>query len=144
MARSVNTTGPTDASVTDFIAAVRLDRRRADAQTLLGLMTAVTGEDPVMWGSSIVGFGSYRYRYASGREGEWLATGFSPRAAASTVYLMDGFAGREELLRRLGPHSTGASCLYLRRLEAVDLDVLAELVRRSYRSVTGRADGAVG
>jgi hypothetical protein len=83
-----------------------------------------------MWGTSIVGFGTYRYRYASGREGDWPVTGFSPRARNLTVYVMSGFGGHEDLLARLGRHSTGMSCLYLDRLADVDLAVLEELVRR--------------
>ena len=78
------------------------------------------------------------YRYATGREGDWPAAGFSPRSAATTIYVMDGFDGRDELLAALGPHTTGVSCLYLKRLDDVDLDVLAELVRRSYRDVAGK------
>ena len=128
-------TVPTDASAEEFVAGVAKPVRRQDAQTLLELMSRVTGQEPVMWGSSIVGFGSYHYRYASGREGDAPAVGFSPRSAATTVYLMDGFEKRGALLERLGPHSLGASCLYLKRLEQIDLDVLEELVRASYEAV---------
>ena len=133
---AANKTQPTDADVDAFVAAVEPRRRREDAAALLALMRRVTGQEPVMWGPSIVGFGRFTYASASGRSGEWLAIGFSPRKAASTVYLMDGFAGREDLLARLGPHTTGASCLYLKRLADVDLEVLAELVGQSYRAVT--------
>lgn len=94
-----------------------------------------------MWGPSIVGFGSYHYRYASGREGDMAAAGFSPRKAATTVYLMDGFDAHEDLLARLGPHTRGKGCLYLKGLDAVDLDVLAELVRRSYATLTAGTFG---
>ena len=102
-------------------------------------MAEETGEPPRMWGASIVGFGSYHYAYASGREGDWMALGFSPRKANLTLYLMDGFGGYGELLDRLGKHSTGKSCLYIKRLSDVDVDVLREMVRRSYRHTTQQA-----
>ena len=93
-----------------------------------------------MWGSSMVGFGSYHYVYDSGREGDAMAVGFSPRKAATVVYLMDGFEERAELLERLGPHKVGKACLYLKQVEGVvDLTALEELVRRSYESTTGTA-----
>ncbi|MBE7452822.1 MAG: DUF1801 domain-containing protein [Kofleriaceae bacterium] len=95
------------------------------------LFRRVTGEPGRMWGASIVGYGRYAYTYPSGRSGEWMRTGFSPRAQNLTLYLMDGFAGREGLLRRLGPHGTGRSCLYVKRLDELDLGVLEQLVRAS-------------
>jgi len=131
-------TVPTDADVVAFIDAVDHPVRRADAHVLLDLFREVTGEPAVMWGSAIVGFGSYHYRYESGREGDSAATGFSPRKAQSTIYLVDGFDTYGELLGRLGPHTLGKSCLYLKTLTDVDLDVLRELVGRSYRAVTSR------
>jgi hypothetical protein len=131
-----NKTKPTAADVDAFLDAVESDRRREEARTVLALMGEVTGEEPTMWGPSMVGFGSVHYRYESGREGDTFAAGFSPRKSALTVYLNDGFEGRQELLDRLGPHTTGASCLYLKRLDAVDLDVLRELVASSYRHAT--------
>jgi hypothetical protein len=121
-----------------FVASVADERRRHDAELLLELMRRVTGQDAAMWGPSIVGFGSYHYIYESGREGDTMAVGFSPRKAATTVYLTKGFEGHEELLSRLGRHSTGKACLYLKRVEDVDLAVLEELVRRSYASTTSR------
>ena len=127
-----------DASVEDFINAVENPRRRDDAGKLLKLMREITGEPPEMWGSSIVGFGSYRYRYASGREGDWPITGFSPRKQNLVVYAMPGFSGVTELLARLGKHRTGKSCLYLNRLDDVDLDVLAELIRKSVAEMRSR------
>jgi hypothetical protein len=128
-----NKTKPTDADVDAFIDAVDNDRRRQEARTVLALMREVTGQEPTMWGASMVGFGSLHYRYASGREGDMFAAGFSPRKGALTVYLDEGFDGREELLDRLGPHTTGKSCLYIKRLDAVDQDVLRELIESSYR-----------
>lgn len=139
-----NKTKPTDADVDAFIEAVGSARRRDEARTVLALMREVTGEQPVMWGPSMVGFGSIHYRYASGREGDMFAAGFSPRASALTVYLVDGFDGREELLERLGPHTTGRACLYMKRLEAVDLDVLRELVASSYRHAITVVDVPTG
>lgn len=127
------TTGPTDEDVDAFLARVPDERRRADARAVVDLMAEVTGERPTMWGPTMVGFGSYHYRYASGREGDYFIVGLSPRTAALTVYLLDGFEGREDLLERLGPHTTGKACLYLKRLDDVDADVLRELVQLSVR-----------
>lgn len=130
---AANKTKPTDADVDAFIDAVDDDRRREEARTVLALMHEVTGEEPVMWGPSMVGFGSVHYRYDSGREGDMFAAGFSPRKTAMTVYLAEGFDERGDLMDRLGPHTTGKACLYLKRLDAVDLDVLRALVESSYR-----------
>jgi hypothetical protein len=130
-------TQPSEASVEDFLATVAADRR-GDCDTLLALLRRVTGEAPRMWGPSMVGFGSYHYRYASGREGDWFVTGFSPRKKDLTVYLMAGFEGFEELLGRLGRHKVGKSCLYLRSLADVDLTVLEELARGSADEVARR------
>ncbi len=135
-------TRPNDASVKDFLAKAGNERRRGEALALLELMKGVTGEEPVMWGDSIVGFGSYHYRYASGREGDWPLAGFSPRKHALTLYIMSGFAKHGELLSRLGRHRTGKSCLYLKRLEDVDLNVLRELVERSVEEVSTRYAGS--
>jgi len=126
-------TRPTDADVGAFLEAISDQRRRDDARTVCRVMQEVTGEVPVLWGTGIVGFGSVRLRYASGRELDWPVTGFSPRKTATTVYLMDGFEERLDLLARLGPHSTGQSCLYLKRLSDIDLDVLRALIAESAR-----------
>lgn len=129
-------TGPTDASVDDFLDAVPDEHRRGDARRLCALMSEVTDEPPVMWGSGIVGFGRYHYRYDSGREGESLLAGFSPRKQHLVVYLVGGFEDRYgSALDRLGPHTTGKGCLYLKRLDGVDTDVLRELVERSVRAL---------
>ena len=114
--------------------------RRRDAETLLDLMRRATGQEPVLRGS-IVGFGSYHYEYASGREGDAPAASFAARKAATTVYLVDGVGAHESDLARLGPHTTGVGCLYLKDLEQVDLTVLEEIVRRSWATVT---DGTFG
>ena len=94
-------------------------------------MRQVTGEEPEMWGDSIVGFGSYHYKYASGREGDWFLVGFSPRKQNLTLYIMSGFDEYDQLLVKLGKHSTGKSCLYIKQIEDVDLDVLKKLVQKS-------------
>ena len=124
-------TRPTDASVEAFLDAVEDERKRSDARVVAGMMAEITGATAVMWGSSIVGFGSYHYRYASGREGDFLETGFSPRKRALTLYVMAGFSEYDDLLDRLGKHTTGKSCLYVKRLSDIDLDVLRELLQRS-------------
>jgi hypothetical protein len=124
-------TRATSDSVEEFLAAVADERRRRDALAVCALMAEVTGEPPRMWGASMVGFGQHHYRYASGHEGDTFLIGFAPRRTALTVYLMDGFDGREELLARLGKHSTGKACLYIKRLDDVDVDVLRELVAAS-------------
>jgi len=120
----------TRASPGAFIRSIPDPERRRDAGVVSRLMARVTGERPAMWGSSIVGFGSYHYRSGSGREGDWPLTAFSPRARNLTLYVMSGFKGHDALLAHLGKHSTGKSCLYLKRLADVDLAFLEELVRR--------------
>jgi hypothetical protein len=124
-------TKKTDASVEEFLNAVTHDKRREDGFALLKMMRDITGEEPAMWGSSIVGFGCYHYTYASGREGDWPLVGFSPRKRNLTVYIMSGFDDYENLLQRLGKYRTGVGCLYINKLEDVDLKVLRELIRRS-------------
>jgi hypothetical protein len=129
---------PTTADVDGFIDAVANHTRRSDARALCELMTSVTGEPPVMWGSSIVGFGSYHYRYESGRTGDAPVAAFSPRKTNLVVYLVDGFEDRyPKLLERLGPHTTGKTCLYLKRLADVNPHVLRQLVERSVRVARG-------
>ena len=123
-----------DGDVEVFLESVPDDQRRADAHILCDLMARVTGEPPVMWGDAMVGFGEYRYRDASGREGEWFRVRFSPRARNLTVYLMDGYEDRAEQLERLGPHRLGKACLYLTRLDRIDVDVLEEMVEDSFRT----------
>ena len=118
-----------------FLAAVTPAKRRRDAHTMLALMERVTGVEPVLWGTAI-GFGSYHYRYESGREGDAAAAAFAPRKAATVVYLMDGVGAHEHDLGRLGPHTTGVGCLYLKDLEQVDLEVLERIVATSWRTLT--------
>ncbi len=120
-----------DASVADFLNAIPDEAKRADAWRVARLMEEVTGEPPRMWGDSIVGFGHYRYRYASGREGDWMLTGFSPRKANLTLYIMAGFDHYEDLRARLGKHTVGKSCLYVKRLSDLDEAALRQLVAQS-------------
>lgn len=127
-----NKTQPTEESVDDFIAAIDNSRRRADAETALALCKEVTGLPPVMWGPSIIGFGSYHYKYDSGREGDMPAAGFSPRKSNMTFYVGDEFEGAEALFAKLGKHKKSVACLYINKLADVDLDVLREIIARQY------------
>lgn len=124
-----NKTQMTPAPVSTFLEQVEPRRRAEDSQVLNGVFQRVTGFAPRMWGTSIVGYGRYHYRYASGREGESLATGFSPRKAALSIYIMPGYADFGSLLDRLGKHKIGKSCLYVNKLDDIDIDVLSELIR---------------
>jgi len=124
-------TQPNDKSVTDFLGSVENDTRREDSFKILELMREATGVEPIIWGDSIIGFGTYHYKYASGREADWFLTGFSPRVQNLTLYIMDGFDEYDKLLGNLGKHSTGKSCLYVKRLENIDLEVLKEMVEKS-------------
>lgn len=120
-----------DASVEAFLDQVEDEARRNDCKALVTLMSKLTGCAPRMWGSSIVGFGHYHYHYASGREGDWFVTGFSPRKRDLTLYIMAGFSRYESLMERLGKFKTGKSCLYVKRLSDLDPAVLEKLVRES-------------
>ncbi len=126
-----NKTVPTNADVRAFIDSVDNEQRRRDAYALLEIMRDETGLEPVMWGPSIIGFGSYHYKYDSGHEGDFPLVGFSPRKANLVVYIMAGFDRYEDLLARLGKHKTGRSCLYLSKLEQVDEAVLREMISKS-------------
>src|SRR4051795_1593898 len=129
---------PTTADVDAFIDAVPNQHRRSGARELCELMRSVTGEPPVMWGPSIVGFGSYHYRYESGRTGDAPLAAFSPRKANLVVYLVGGFEDHDaRLLEQLGPRTTGKACLYLKRLDDVDLDALRQLIERSMQVARG-------
>ena len=124
-------TRATDASVDAFVDAVENPARRKDARTVLALMEKITNREPRMWGSSIVGFGSYTYTYASGRSGEWPLVGFSPRKQALTLYVMPGFDDYQDLLDELGEFRTGKSCLYIKSLAKVDQKILTRILRKS-------------
>ena len=122
-------------SVDDFLASIDDDARRQECLRVLELMKEVTGEEPTMWGAGMVGFGTYHYRYESGREGDWFVTGFAPRKSNLTLYIMAGFDRYGDLMSRLGKHGTGKSCLYVKRLSDVDGEVLEQLVRESVEHV---------
>lgn len=128
MTRADNKTRATDGSVEDFLRGVEPERRRDDGFALLELFRRTTGWEPRLWGPSIVGFGEYHYKYDSGREGDFLATGFSPRKAKLTLYIMPGYENYGDILERLGKHSLGKSCLYINKLPDIDQAVLAELI----------------
>lgn len=126
---SGNKTKVTDQDVSAFLAQVCPASKAADAQTLDKLFRQVSGFQPAMWGPSIIGYGRYHYRYESGREGDFLATGFSPRKAALSIYILPGYTDFSAILARLGKHKIGKSCLYVNKLADIDLDVLKELIR---------------
>lgn len=120
-----------DASVEDFINGVSDEQKRTDSFAILEMMRDITGDEPAMWGTSIIGFGSYTYKYASGRENAWFLTGFSPRKQNLSLYITTGFENYETLLAKLGKHKTGKSCLYIKRLSDVDMPTLRELIQQS-------------
>ncbi|MEM9472023.1 MAG: DUF1801 domain-containing protein [Pseudomonadota bacterium] len=128
MAKADNKTKPTAAAVDEFLNSIEHETRRADGFALLELFNRVTGLKPKMWGPSIVGYGRYHYKYESGREGDFLITGFSPRKSALSVYIMPGYRDMSDKLARLGKHKTGKSCLYINKLADIDAAVLEEIV----------------
>lgn len=125
-------TAPTTVKVTEFLDAIDDDKKRAEAYTLLDMFKQITRMEPVMWGPSIIGFGTYHYKYDSGREGDMLMTGFSPRAQNFSLYCMPGFDQAQGLLEKLGKYKTGKSCLYIKRLDDVDTGVLKKLIKRDF------------
>lgn len=129
-------TKQTKASVKAFIDAVPDEKRRKDARVVQKMMGRITGKRATMWGEALVGFGSYHYKYASGQEGDWFVTGFSPRKQALTLYIMSGFKEHGALMKKLGKYKTGKACLYVKKLEVIDLDVLEELILRSVAAKT--------
>jgi hypothetical protein len=126
-------TKPTKVSVEKFINAVSDEGRREDCRQVARIMEEITGEKPTMWGPSIVGFGTYHYKYASGREGDWPITAFSPRKQDLTLYIMPGFEEHGDLMKQLGKHRTGKSCLYIKRLSDVHVPTLKKLIRESVK-----------
>jgi hypothetical protein len=128
-------TKPTEQSVEDFLNAIPDEQKRADAFAIVKLMKQVTRAEPKMWGSSIVGFGSYHYKYASGHEGDTCLVGFSPRKQNLTLYLMLGVADYSDLLNKLGKHKTGKGCLYINKLADVDVPTLKELIKQSVKQL---------
>ena len=133
-----NKTKPTESSVAAFVDAITDQTRRADARARGKLMQAATGEKPKMWGPSIIGFGSYHYKYDSGREGDMPLVGLSPRKAATVLYGVTGFSDSEALLAKLGKHTTGKGCLYIKKLADVDQEVLEALVVESVAAMRAR------
>jgi uncharacterized protein DUF1801 len=128
-------TKPTTESVKDFLNKITDEERRADCFAIAQMMEEITGEKAKIWGASIVGFGSYHYKYASGREGDWLVTGFSPRKKDLTLYVMMGFERHRDLMEKLGKHSTGKSCLYIKRLSDIHVPTLRKLIRTSIKEL---------
>ncbi|MEM1193628.1 MAG: DUF1801 domain-containing protein [Pseudomonadota bacterium] len=133
MAKATNKTAPTRQSVDDFLDGIEHKIRRADALVCLALMKKVTDEKPVMWGPSIIGFGQYHYKYDSGREGDMLNVGFSPRKSSLVLYVLGSLGTDEPLLKTLGKYKTGRACLYINRLADVDMGVLEKIIAKSFR-----------
>jgi hypothetical protein len=134
-----NKTIPNDQRVEQFLNAVADEQKRRDSFALLELMKHVTGMEPTMWGSSIVGFGSYHYTYDSGREGDMILAGFSPRKQNLAIYNMGGFEQDDDLLTKLGKHTMGKGCLYIKRLDDIDLPTLKSLIEESFKRVKQKA-----
>ena len=128
-------TKQTNASVKDFLNQIPDEERRNDCFAVAKIMEEITGSKPKMWGPSIVGFGTYHYKYASGREGDWMITGFSPRKKDLTLYIMMGFEKYPELMKQLGKHSTGKSCLYIKRLSDIHAPTLKKLIKQSVKQL---------
>ena len=133
-----NKTTQNASPVEDFINAVDNEQKRKDSWDMIALMKKITGAEPRMWGSSLVGFGSYHYKYESGREGDYFLTGFSPRKTAFTVYIMPGFSEYADLMEQLGPYKTGKSCLYIKNLDVVDRGILEQLIIKSVEDMRER------
>ena len=135
MAKTTNKTQQTKASVAGFLKAIPDPQRRDDCKTVAAMMEAATKSKPAMWGTSIVGFGNFHYKSASGREGDWFTTGFAPRKDNLTLYLLGGFRKHPDLMDKLGKYKAGGGCLYIKRLDDVDQKVLKQLIARSVKSV---------
>ncbi|WP_425045127.1 DUF1801 domain-containing protein [Primorskyibacter sp. S87] len=135
--KNANKTQATSTDIGVFLDAINPARRADEARELDRLFRQVTGYEPVIWGASIVGYGRYHYRYASGREGDFLATGFAPRKAAFSIYIMPGYSDYSKILAGLGKHRTGKSCLYVNKLADIDLEVLGELIRTGLDDLNG-------
>lgn len=128
-------TKETKLSVAKFLSKVEDDQKRKDSKQILGLFKQVTKEVPKMWGDSMVGFGRFHYKSDSGREGDWFITGFSPRKQNLTIYITPGFDKYESLMKQLGKHKTSKGCLYIKKLEDVDMKVLKQLIKQSYQDM---------
>ena len=136
MAKANNKTVENDVDVSSFINSVEHDQKRIDSVKIDKLMRNITGESPKMWGDSIIGYGRYHYKYESGREGDLMKVGFSPRKQNLTLYIMPGFDRYEELITQLGKHKAGKSCLYINKLDDVNVDILKTLIKKSYDYMT--------
>jgi len=136
LAKAELKTKQTEQSVAEFLGNVSDDKKRQASWKILELMQAATQAEPKMWGEGIIGFGQYHYKHASGREGDWFLTGFSPRKQNLTLYIMTGFDQYETLLGKLGKYKTGKACLYINKLEDIDLEVLKELIEKSVDHMT--------
>src|SRR5262245_26286027 len=136
-------TKPTNASVKEFLNQIQDKERREDCFAVAKIMEEITGDKPKMWGPSIVGFGTYHYKYASGREGDWPVTGFSPRKKDLTVYLMMGFTKHTELMQKLGKHSSAKSCLYIKRLSDIHVPTLKKLIKISVKDLHDHTNRSV-
>ena len=136
---ATNKTKATQASVESYFAGIKDEVRRKDCETLARLMSKATKEPAKMWGTGIVGFGSYHYKYESGREGDMILAGFSPRKQNLTLYNMGGFERYDDLLKKLGKHTTGKGCLYIKRLDDIDLPTLKSLIEESVKHVKQKA-----
>jgi hypothetical protein len=133
MAKAELKTKKNKASVKEFIDSIEDETKRKDCNEIAKMMRKATGKNPKMWGDAIVGFDDYEYKYKSGREGDCFRIGFSPRKQAITLYIMDGFGKYDELMSKLGKHKTGKSCLYIKRLEDIDIDILNNLIEESVK-----------
>jgi hypothetical protein len=138
MAKAANKTAATSASVAAFISAIDDEARAKDCRTLVSIMGEATGEKPRMWGPSMIGFGTYHYRYDSGHEGDSFLVGFAPRKNELAIYIVPGFSAYGDLLLKLGKHKTAKACLYVKKLTDIDLDALRELVQRSVADMRAR------
>jgi hypothetical protein len=138
---AANKTKPTDVSVASFVNALAEPAKRSDAKALMILMKRATGESPKMWGASIIGFGTYHYSYESGRQGDTVLVGFSPRKPAMVLYGVTGSKGAEELLAKLGNHTSGKGCLYIKKLADVDQKVLEQLLVAAVAEKRARLNG---
>ena len=132
-------TKPTAASVAGFINSIANDEIRKDCKAIAALMSKATKSKPKMWGPDMVGFGAYRYKYASGREGDWMLTAFAPRKKHITLYIMPGFEGQNALMKKLGPHSGGMSCVHIKRLSDLHLPTLKKLIELSVKKLRERS-----
>ncbi|CAN5830339.1 hypothetical protein BH10BAC2_BH10BAC2_21630 [soil metagenome] len=133
MAKATAKTTENDNSVTDFIKSVAEGQKQQDALTITEIMKVASGFEPKMWGPAIIGFGSYHYKYESGREGDAPIVGFSPRKAAFALYLSSKFENREELLNKLGKHTTAKACIYIKKIEDINTDVLKKMITNSVK-----------